>query len=233
MANERKKKAEITAFAESSIFLWLITLVGGYLNGYTWANYEFLGNNHTGNISKFSIFLANGDWQAAKPLGTLMLFGILGAFFGAFMKDRPEGGFIKGDVRKKSLLFEVVYLTVLAFVRLPEYPAYMAFAFIAGFQLNQFVLWLGIPFSTTIFSGNIRYAGQFLYDAVAKSQWVKLGLFLLVAGAFPLGVMTSTIVSRYMGLMATLPAAGLILIAVVMLHLDDRKDNSLKDNWDE
>lgn len=67
-----------------------------------------------------------------------------------------------------------------------------------GYQLCLFRTCLGVPFNTTICTGNIRSVGLFLFDALDienKESFKKLITFTVLTFSFAIGAIPGTLIS--------------------------------------
>ncbi|MEG1621143.1 MAG: YoaK family protein, partial [Oscillospiraceae bacterium] len=85
---------------------------------------------------------------------------------------------------------------------LPHFFINFLISSIAGFQLATFTTWNGNLVATTIASGNIRFVGEHLGNAIinpSKKSFLNFLLFLSITLAFVLGVIVGALTSNLMG----------------------------------
>ena len=137
---------------ERPAFLIAITMIGGYMNAYTYMTRDgILANMHTANMSHLGISLALGDWAGALLYFLPVLACISGAVFSQWLKKLVSTAGKKGDWRKKALVLEAAMLFAVGFV--PAGTANIAvtvfISFVMGFQLCLFRTCMGVAHNTT------------------------------------------------------------------------------------
>lgn len=221
-----EKQADYLSW-ERPWFLILITLIGGYMNAYTYVTRnEALANMHTANMSRFGIHLALGNWNAAWIYFLPMCACILGAAFSEFLKKQILQKKIKGDWRKAALVLEAAALFLVGFVPLSsaDLPVTLYISFFMGFQLCLFRSCLGVAHNTTICTGNLRNVGQKFYAALAKkdrqSTW-NFCIFTALTFSFSLGAIPGTLLSLLLQEKSVWICSGALLLqACWMTHCE-------------
>lgn len=186
---------------ERPAFLVIITLIGGYMNAYTYITRDgILANMHTANMSHLGINLALGHWQRALSYFLPIAACILGAAFSEVVKNQLSGKLLHGDWRKSALLIEAAALFAVGCMPLsiPNSFVTLFVSFFMGFQLCLFRSCIGVAHNTTICTGNIRNVGQKLYKVFAErnSQTVKSFLtFANLTFSFAIGAIPGILLS--------------------------------------
>lgn len=216
---------------ERPAFLILITLIGGYMNAYTYiTRNEILANMHTANMSHFGISLALGRWETALTYFLPILACILGAAFSELMKKIITSSSLSGDWRKAALLLEALALFAAGLMP-PSFNDILVTVYISffmGYQLCLFRKCLGVAHNTTICTGNLRNVGQVLYQALSSrcsSDWMKVLTFASLTFSFAIGAIPGTLLSLLLGTKAVWLCSLLLLAqAWYMRQYEKRHD---------
>lgn len=204
---------------QSSVFVILLMIVGGYLNAYTFITRGgVFANNQTGNFSRLGVELATSNWDGAL----LCIFPIIGCMCGAgaaaylkmvHFQHKPN------HWRRMILILEFVTLLIVGFIptTVPNSLVTVCISFITSFQLTGFRTWHGILCTTTIASGNLRTAGQFWAEAFIKKDKDSLIKALQFAGvvfSFAFGALLGTIISLSVGIKAIWVCCFILLFLI-------------------
>lgn len=171
------------------------------MNGYTYiTRNNTLANMHTANMSKFGINIALGEWLEALHYFIPILTCILGAAFSKLIETILINFNFKGDWRKFALILEAISLFIIGLLptSFPDIIVTNLVSFFMGYQLCLFRTCLGVPFNTTICTGNIRSVGLFLFDALDienKESFKKLITFTVLTFSFAIGAIPGTLIS--------------------------------------
>ncbi|MDU2148136.1 MAG: YoaK family protein [Paeniclostridium sordellii] len=203
----------------------IITIVGGYMNGYTYiTRHNILANMHTANMSKLGINIALGQWQNALSFFIPIVACILGAAFSELVKALLIIHKFKGDWRKLALTLEAISLFFIGLIptSCPDIIVTNLVSFFMGYQLCLFRECLGIGFNTTICTGNIRNVGQLLYNALdekSKNSIRKLIIFTCLTFSFALGAIPGTLISIAISTKAVWVCSFILLSQAVWINI--------------
>ena len=210
---------------EKPIFIMIVTIVGGYMNGYTYiTRHHILANMHTANMSKLGINIALGQWQGALSYFIPIVACILGAAFSELVKALLVIHKFKGDWRKLALILEAIALFFIGLIptSFPDIIVTNLVSFFMGYQLCLFRECLGIAFNTTICTGNIRNVGQLLYSALdekSKDSIRKLIIFTCLTFSFALGAIPGTLISIAISTKAVWICSFILLAQAVWINI--------------
>ncbi|CEO27931.1 YoaK family protein [Paraclostridium sordellii] len=224
MKNNNQIKHKVPPW-EKPIFVMIITIVGGYMNGYTYiTRHNILANMHTANMSKLGINLALGQWQNALSYFIPIVACILGAAFSELVKALLIIHKFKGDWRKIALILESISLFFIGLIptSCPDIIVTNLVSFFMGYQLCLFRECLGIGFNTTICTGNIRNVGQLLYNALdekSKNSIRKLIIFTCLTFSFALGAIPGTLISIAISTKAVWVCSFILLSQAVWINI--------------
>ena len=204
----KDKRKEIIPPYTRPIFLMIITFVGGYMNGYTYVTRnEILANMHTANMSKLGINIGLGNYIEALNYFIPIIACILGAAFSALVKTIIIKTKFKGEWRILALILESTLLFFIGLIpsTFPDLIVTNLVSFLMGYQLCLFRECLGIPFNTTICTGNIRNIGQLLFNALdeeTRESIKKLITFTILTFSFGFGTIPGTLISLILSIKA-------------------------------
>ena len=224
MKNNNQIKHKVPPW-EKTIFVMIITIVGGYMNGYTYiTRHNILANMHTANMSKLGINIALGQWQNALSYFIPIVACILGAAFSELVKALLIIHKFKGDWRKLALILEAISLFFIGLIptSCPDIIVTNLVSFFMGYQLCLFRECLGIGFNTTICTGNIRNVGQLLYNALdekSKNSIRKLIIFTCLTFSFALGAIPGTLISIAISTKAVWVCSFILLSQAVWINI--------------
>jgi uncharacterized membrane protein YoaK (UPF0700 family) len=210
---------------ERPMFMMIITIVGGYMNGYTYiTRHNILSNMHTANMSKLGINIALGQWQDALSYFIPIIACILGATFSELVRTLLIRHKSRGDWRKLALVLEAIALFFIGLLptSFPDIIVTNLVSFFMGYQLCLFRNCLGIAFNTTICTGNIRNVGQLLYNASdekSKDSIRKLIIFTCLTFSFAVGAIPGTLISIAINTKAVWVCSFILLSQAVWINI--------------
>ena len=191
---------------------YLLTLVGGFLDAYTYFERGgVFANAQTGNIVKLGIALANGarDKYLSYLIPTCSF--AVGLMVSLVIKEVLERHEMR-LVRRTVLVAEIVGLVVVGFVPLGEEWDRLAnciVSFVAAMQYETFTTFRGEAIVTTMSTGNLRKMVDALFAGIVHHDTAKLrraGLFLSIIATFTAGAFVGTRACDALGRAAVLPA---------------------------
>lgn len=224
MDNKNQIKKKVPPW-ERPMFMMIITIVGGYMNGYTYiTRHNILSNMHTANMSKLGINIALGQWQDALSYFIPIVACILGATFSELVRTLLIRHKFRGDWRKLALVLEAIALFFIGLLptSFPDIIVTNLVSFFMGYQLCLFRDCLGISFNTTICTGNIRNVGQLLYNASdekSKDSLGKLIIFTCLTFSFAVGAIPGTLISIAINTKAVWVCSFILLSQAVWINI--------------
>lgn len=204
--------------AEKTSFLFLLTWVGGYCNAYTYVTRnKILANNHTGDMSKVGISLAQNNYTAAWESFILIISCVFGVFLYETLGTKLTKNYTKKDWRVWALLIESALLLIVGLLpeSAPNILVTSLMSTTTGFQLAIFRKWLTASHNTTICTGNLRSLGQYLGRAAmfGGDHWKKLFTYTILLSSFIIGSYSCTAFCN----INLMPATHSIWIAIIPL----------------
>ena len=134
----------------------------------------------------------------------------------------------KGQWQQYSVLLEIGLLAVVTLVpngKISNICANVAVSFTCAVQAESFRKVLGTPFASTMCTGNLRNATEYLNQFFLeknKTDWEKSMQYFGIDALFVLGAVAGTVMTRLLQTYATLCCC--LLLSVVFLLM--RKDSS-------
>lgn len=196
----------------------LLTIVGGYLNAYTFLLKDgVFASMQTGNIIFSSISLINKDYleffRYLVPI-TVYSLSIMAAIY------------LKKNIKKYIkyiLLIEILTLFILSFINNPNYNIFFnsTVAFVSALQIEGLSNIAGSSYTTTMCTNNLRLLSQEIANSISnrnitKNTWKFLSIIIF----FSLGVMLATSIIN-INIINPLYIPILILILVLNLKKND------------
>lgn len=208
MTNNKKDKSDkkIKRISSEELFLTggLLACVGGFLDAYTYSlRGGVFANAQTGNIVLLAVNIAKGAYNKA----CLYLIPILAFAFGVYITEILKSSFNDKALIKCEhfvILIEIVLLFTVGFIPLNVSPwiVNVTISFICSIQVNSFRKIEGIPYASTMCTGNLRscFVNLFKYTHHKNQQALfsclkYMGIILL----FILGACIGTILSKIIG----------------------------------
>lgn len=170
----------------------LLALVGGFLDAYTYlAHGGVFANAQTGNMVLIGIYAVQGNFLQAF----YCIFPITAFFTGVVVTEYFRRCYTPLQFVEWQHLVILIEIALLFAVGLfprhiPNIAVNVTVSFICSLQVNAFRQTRGLPYSTTMCTGNLRSAAEkfFLYvaqgDERAKTHCLR---YFTVIGAFCLG----------------------------------------------
>ena len=228
MKNNNNKIQKLPPF-EKPLFIMIITFVGGYMNGYTYiTRNNILANMHTANMSKLGISIALGEWLEALHYLIPIVTCILGAAFSKLIETILINFNFKGDWRKFALVLEGIALFLIGLIpsSFPDIIVTNLVSFLMGYQLCLFRNCLGVPFNTTISTGNIRTVGLFLFGALDKESrdsLKKVIIFTILTFSFAVGAIPGTLISLALSIKSVWVCSFILFLQAFWIYIYEKK----------
>ena len=199
---------------------YLLTLVGGYLDAYTYFERGgVFANAQTGNIVKLGIALANGARDLyLRYLIPIVAFSV-GLLTALAIKEYLEARELR-LVRRSVLAAEIVGLAVVGLIPLNEELDIVAnsiVSFVAAMQYETFTTFRGEAIVTTMSTGNLKKCVDALFEGVVRRDTEKLlrsVLFFSIIVTFTTGAFVGTRCCDLMGRAAVIPAIIGLALAI-------------------
>lgn len=172
-----------------------LAVVGGFLDTYTYfTRGGVFANAQTGNLVLLGISAARGElYRAGQYLIPVLAFA-LGVVATEGLRARRGAG----DWQRTVLLLEAAILTVVGLLppAFPDFGVNVTVSFLCSMQVNSFRLLEGMPYATTMCTGNLRSCAGLLWrwlfardrqagGRAARYLWVMLAFCAGAAAGVP------------------------------------------------
>ena len=207
-----------TSDAERLTAACVLSVIGGFLDIYT---YLYRGgvfaNAVTGNMVLCGFRLANLEWRACGKYLLATLFYALGIFV-AEVVHRKLPVFRKISWHQSVILLEFVCLLPICFIPGGEfdYLVNSLISFVCAMQVQTFRRVHGLPFASTMCTGNLRSGTEALYHTILGGERSELrkalhyyGVIVCFIAGAAIGAVLLKTFGRYVFLLAP---AGLIAV---------------------
>ena len=138
-----------------------------------------------------------------------------------FFRHKISKGLVSKYYQRACLIMEFCVFTIIAFLpmSLPNFIVNFSISFICGFQLASFTAWEGNVVATTLGSGNVRFLGEHLGNAIvnpSKKTFRTFVLFTIITMGFTIGVIIGVYTIELMAQFSILVPAILVLVLMVI-----------------
>lgn len=202
-----------------------LTVVGGFLDTYTYFTRDgVFANAQTGNLVRLSMAAAQGNWlRTVRYLIPVFAFTL-----GVFVIEGLQERFPHTQWRRTVLLIEVAILTVVGLLpaAVPDIIVTTTISFLCSMQVNSFRLLEGLPFVTTMCTGNLRSCSHHMWrwlfagDQEAKGRGIR---YLSVVLSFCSGAAIGVPCTVWLGHRSVWLCAGALLCIWGGLQLPEKK----------
>ena len=201
----------------------LLSMTGGFLDAYTFISRDgVFANAQTGNFARLAIYLANGNWELVLRYFIPIIFFVIGVSVTMWIsRHTHESGVLCWQ--HYTVLLEIVLLFIVSWVpygKISNIYANLLVSFTCAIQAESFRKVLGTPFASTMCTGNLRnateYLNQFFVDkepSLLKKSIQYFGIDLL----FVVGAAIGTVITGVLRIHATLLCC--IVLCVVFLAI--------------
>lgn len=150
----------------------LLASAGGFLESYTFfCRGEVFANCQTGNLILLALALARGEWNGVWRYIVPVLAFLAGVLLTKRLRLISFFGTSRIHWRQLVLLFESFFLAVCAFLPLGggDAAATTLISFVCAMQVESFRKLRGLPYATTMCTGNLRSMSDRLFC------WLRFG----------------------------------------------------------
>lgn len=205
----------------------ILAVVGGFLDAYTYlARGQVFANAQTGNIVLLGIRLSEGDWKKALFYLVPIFAFVLGVFTGEWIHHWEEGR-LALHWRQLVVLLEIACLVIVLLLPLgsADAVANALVSFICSLQVQSFRKVHGMPFATTMCTGNLRSGTEHLvrfFETKEKKRWEKAIHYYGIILFFILGAGLGAVGTKLQSSLALLFCILLLIIAFLMLFVKEK-----------
>lgn len=203
--------------SESYYVAALLSITGGFLDAYTFVSRDgVFANAQTGNFARLAICLANGNWELVLRYLIPILFFVVGVSVAMWIqRNTPKNSAYCWQ--HFALLLEIVLLFIVSWIpygKVSNICANILVSFTCAIQAESFRKVLGTPFASTMCTGNLRNATEYLnhyFESKEKSVLQKSIQYFGIDILFVLGAVIGTFTTKHVQTYATLCCCALLL----------------------
>lgn len=211
--------------SDSFLIAVLLAIVGGFLDAYTYvARGHVFANAQTGNIVLLGLNLAERHWLNAISYFIPILAFVCGIFVDEWIKKYflPKK---KIHWRQIVLLFEIVILCIVAWLPLGgknDLIANVLVSFVCSMQVQSFRKVQGLPYATTMCTGNLRSGTELLFRFTQTKnieERKKALRYYGVIGFFIIGAGIGALMTNHFGNTAVVYCNILLILVCALLSI--------------
>lgn len=205
-----------------------LAIVGGFLDAYTFLFHGgVFANAQTGNMVLMGISIAQGNFARAG----YYIIPILAFFCGIMVTELIKRRYSDENFdhwQHITLGLELVLLVIIAFLpkQVPDVISNVTVSFVCSLQVNSFGKVQGLPYASTMCTGNLRSAavhlGRYLYDG-QKDSIKSSARYFIVIFAFCCGAALGSVITNIFGGKSVLLCSFILLVLLCVMLMDRRK----------
>lgn len=196
----------------------ILSLVGGFLDIYSYLfRGEVFANAVTGNMVFCGLHIANGEWHACIKYMVAIVAYACGVFVSEFLHHKISAVH-KIGWHQSVLFLEICCLSSIVFIPKGhfDYLVNALIAFVCAMQVETFRRVHGLPFASTMCTGNLRSSAEALFKYFANNdprEFNKVLHYYAVISCFITGAIGATILLKTYGeSVFFLAPAGLVIV---------------------
>lgn len=199
-----------------------LAFVGGFLDAYTYIlRGGVFANAQTGNLVLLGIHMAKGVFTDCLVYLAPIFAFLLGVLITELLKRKfSPRKFV--EWQHIVVFIEIVLLFVIGFLpqAVPNAVVNIAISFVCSMQFNSFRKTSGLPYASTMCTGNLRSAGEFLFtflETKDKESGKKSLRYFAVILVFLAGAALGTLLCGLLGAAAVWVCCGVLAAAFFMM----------------
>lgn len=212
--------------SESYFVAALLSITGGFLDAYTFVSRDgVFANAQTGNFARLAIYLAGGNWDLVLRYLIPIIFFVIGVSVAMWIsRNTQESKFLCWQ--HYSILLEIVLLFAVSCIpygKISNISANLLVSFTCAIQAESFRKVLGTPFASTMCTGNLRNATEYLNHFLVDKEKDLLKKSIQYFGIdflFVFGAIVGTITTRVLQIRATLCCC--VILGVVFFAIPSK-----------
>lgn len=205
----------------------LLASVGGFLDAYTYvARGQVFANAQTGNLVLMGLHLAEGNEQKAFSYFIPILAFMAGVFIDEWIKHK----FTQTKLHWRQIILLIEIFSLLVVIFLPsgtgDLFANVLVSFVCSLQVQSFRKVHGLPYATTMCTGNLRSGTEHLvhYFQTKDTSYYKKCLFYYgIILFFVLGAGIGVLCTKHFGHPAVFICCILLSFAFFLLFVGEKK----------
>ena len=220
---------KLTKGSQTYLAALILTLTGGYLDAYTYyARGGVFANAQTGNIIKLGLRMAEGRFSACLNYLIPICAFTLGVT-AVLVIESVFRRFSIRYIRRMVILAEIIAFAAAAFVPLAEETNIIAntlVSFGCAMQMEAFRSFGGEVIATTVSTGNLRKAIEYLYKAFTRKKAEDLSSALrciVIVFVFIGGVFLGAVLTPHLSALSILVPCALLAVLLVIITIRYRQ----------
>ena len=213
--------------SESYLVAALLSVTGGFLDAYTFVSRDgVFANAQTGNFARLAIGIANGSWEMAIRYLIPIIFFIIGVSVAIWISHRVlSNGYLHW--KQYTIILEIILLMIVSWIPYGKFSnicANILISFTCAIQAESFRKVLGTPFASTMCTGNLRNATEYLNNFFVNKEKNFLQKSIQYFGIdilFVFGAVVGTFATKNLKTYATLCCC--CILCVVFFAIPIRK----------
>lgn len=213
--------------SESYYVAALLSITGGFLDAYTFISRDgVFANAQTGNFARLAICLADGKWELVIRYFIPIVFFVVGVSVAMWISRKtPQSSLLCWQ--HYTILLEIVLLFIVSWIpygKISNIAANILVSFTCAIQAESFRKVLGTPFASTMCTGNLRNATEYLNNFFVNKEKNFLQKSIQYFGIdilFVFGAVVGTFATKNLKTYATLCCC--CILCVVFFAIPIRK----------
>lgn len=209
--------------SESYYVAALLSVTGGFLDAYTFVSRDgVFANAQTGNFARLAICLANGSWELVLRYLIPIIFFVVGVSVAMWIcRNTPQDSSFCWQ--HFTLMLEIALLFIVSWIpygKVSNICANVLVSFTCAIQAESFRKVLGTPFASTMCTGNLRNATEYLNHFFEKKEKTLLQKSIQYFGIdilFVLGAVIGTFTTKNLKTYATLCCCAILFIVLLTI----------------
>ncbi|WP_423364183.1 YoaK family protein [Mycoplasma sp. P36-A1] len=203
----------------------ILAVAGGAMDTYTFMlQGEVFASMQSANVLLLGINLAKQNFAQVIHYVPPIICFIIGTMLVEHIKVRYSHKFKKIDWQHAILIIEIVLLLIIAVFELNfnQIIINSIISFVAALQVGTYRKLSGVPFSTTMTTGNIRTASEYLYYHFCekgKKHGTKSAKSFLIAIGFFAGALLSASLYFYLNFSPLYTTIITLIVVLVFTYL--------------
>ena len=217
--------------SESYLVAALLSVTGGFLDAYTFVSRDgVFANAQTGNFARLAIGIANGSWEMAIRYLIPIIFFIIGVSVAIWIsRCVPSNGYLHW--KQYTIILEIILLMIVSWIPYGKFSnicANILISFTCAIQAESFRKVLGTPFASTMCTGNLRNATEYINQFFINKEKTFLQKSVQYFGIdilFVLGAVAGTFATKMFQTRATIFCCILLFVVVLLMKRTDTTDS--------
>lgn len=210
----------------------LLALVGGFLDAYTYLLHgAVFANAQTGNIVLMSMRIAESDWLKAIYYLIPILAFALGVVVTELIKALSrKSSFLKWRYIIVGMESAILFLLGILPAATPSMVITVTISFICSVQVCSFRSLSGVPYATTMCTGNLRSATEQLCAYIKTKDKTSLhhsGRYFFIIFCFCAGAAAGVLACNLWAGKSIWLCSVLLLLTLLLLLLDSNKKTEI------